>query len=137
MATINVHLPGTEEHQNSDEIESRTQSLVGNRISVNRVLLATDFSEASQAAFCASLRLCHALKACLSILYVSEYAGIRYLESGGRIQDLDNCEHELQTSIDAMKEEAKRSGIDCISAIGEGVAHATILEFMESKNIDL
>ena len=85
MATINLHLPDTAEHQSQDEIDSRTQPFAGNRISVKRILLATDFSDASQAAFCASLPLCHALKACLSILHVSEYASIRYLESGGRL----------------------------------------------------
>ena len=82
MASINLHLPGTAQHQSPDEIDSGAQSSVDKRISVKRVLLATDFSDASQTAFCASLRLCHALKACLYILHVSEYASIRYLKSG-------------------------------------------------------
>jgi nucleotide-binding universal stress UspA family protein len=137
MATINLHLPATAEHQSPDKIDSRMQPLVGDQISVKRVLLATDFSDASRAAFRASLHVCHALKARLSILHVSEYPSIRYLESGGRIQNLDDCGHGLQTSLDAMTEKAKRSGIDCISVIGVGATHIKILEFIESKNIDL
>jgi hypothetical protein len=63
MATINLHLPGTAEHPIPDEIDPRTQPFVGNRISVKRVLFATDFSVAQTSclacAECPAQALCH------------------------------------------------------------------------------
>ena len=63
MATINLHLSGAAEHQIPGEIEPRTQSFVGNWISVKRVLLATYFPVAQTScldcAECPAQALCH------------------------------------------------------------------------------
>ena len=66
--------------------------------SFNKVLLATDFSSASQAAFQAALGVCTALQASLTILHVFEYANTAPPETGGQLLELDSFYQADQSS---------------------------------------
>jgi nucleotide-binding universal stress UspA family protein len=105
--------------------------------SFNKVLLATDFSAASQAAFQTALDVCSAFQASLSILHVFEYASAVPPETGGQLLELDNCFESARSSLDRLVQEARRSGVACEATMGSGIPSATILETINSNAIDL
>jgi nucleotide-binding universal stress UspA family protein len=105
--------------------------------SFKTVLIATDFSAASGAAFEAALRLCLTHKANLHILHVFEYASIPAPESGGLLLEIDIFYQRAQMSLDTLLQEARQVGIRCSGAIRGGIAHATILETLDAQHIDL
>jgi nucleotide-binding universal stress UspA family protein len=74
----------------------------------SRVLLATDFSEASQAAFQTSVGICTALNARLTILHVFETAVP--LETEGQLLELDVYQRD-QSSLGSLRETAQRAGL--------------------------
>jgi nucleotide-binding universal stress UspA family protein len=105
--------------------------------SIKGVLLATDFSVASQAAFNTALRLCKTLRASLCILHVFEYANAVPAETGGQLLELDRIYEKAEASLDDMVQTARRAGVTCESTMGSGVAELTILEAIISKEVDL
>jgi nucleotide-binding universal stress UspA family protein len=100
-----------------------------------RVLLATDFSAASQAAFQAARVLCLSFRADLYILNVFEYANPP--ESGGMLLELDKFYHDAEQCLDDLIQEARRSDIKCEGKIGSGTSHSTILKTAETEHIDI
>lgn len=102
-----------------------------------RVLLATDFSAASRAAFQAARVLCLSFQAHLYILNVFEYANANPPESGGMLLELDNFYHDAEQCLDDLIQEARRSGIECDGKIGSGTSHSAILETAETEHIDV
>ena len=112
-------------------------SLSRSEPSFNNVLLATDFSAASQAAFQTALGVCTALRASLSILHVFEYANAVPPETGGELLELDSFYEEAQCSLDDLVQVARRAGVICEATMGSGVPSLTILETITSKEIDL
>jgi nucleotide-binding universal stress UspA family protein len=105
--------------------------------SFNNVLLATDFSAASQAAFQTALGVCTALQASLSILHVFEYANAIPPESGGQLLEFDSFYEEARRSLDGLVQVARRAGIVCHATMGSGIPSLTILETIASKHMDL
>jgi nucleotide-binding universal stress UspA family protein len=105
--------------------------------SFNNVLLATDFSAASQAAFQTALGVCTALQASLSILHVFEYANAIPPESGGQLLEFDSFYEEACRSLDGLVQVARQAGIVCHAIMGSGIPSLTILETIASKHIDL
>ncbi len=103
----------------------------------NRILLATDFSDASHAAFQTALDMCIAFQARLSILHVFEYANAVPPEAGGQLLELDSFYKSAQSSLDNLVEEARRSGVACEATMGSGIPSVTILETMTANAIDL
>jgi nucleotide-binding universal stress UspA family protein len=103
----------------------------------NKVLLATDFSAVSQAAFRAALDMCKTYQASLSILHVFEYANGAPPEVGGQLLELDSFYESAQRSLDRLVQEARRSGVDCEATMGSGIPSVTILEAIVSNAIDL
>jgi nucleotide-binding universal stress UspA family protein len=101
------------------------------------VLLATDFSAASRAAFQAALVLCLSFLADLYILNVFEYANGNPPESGGMLLELDSFYHDAEQCLDDLIQEARRSGIKCEGKIGSGTPHSTILETAETEHVDV
>ncbi|WP_433975472.1 universal stress protein [Tunturiibacter lichenicola] len=102
-----------------------------------RVLLATDFSAASRAAFQAALVLCLSFRADLYILNVFEYANANPPESGGMLLELDSFYHDAEQSLDSLVKEARHSDITCDGWIGSGTSHSTILETAEAEHADI
>jgi nucleotide-binding universal stress UspA family protein len=112
-------------------------STIDSAPSFNKVLLATDFSAASQAAFQTALGVCTAFHASLSILHVFEYANAVLPEAGGQLLELDSFYESARGSLDRLVQEARRSGVACEATMGSGIASVTILETITSNAIDL
>jgi nucleotide-binding universal stress UspA family protein len=105
--------------------------------SFKSVLLATDFSAASHAAFETALRVCKTLKAGLLILHVFEYSNAVPAETGGQLIELDRLYDEARASLDDLVQTARRAGVKAEATMGSGVADLTILETIISKKVDL
>jgi nucleotide-binding universal stress UspA family protein len=105
--------------------------------SFNKVLLATDFSAASQAAFQTALGVCTAFQASLSILHVFEYADTVAPETGGPPLELNRLYENARSSLDRLLQEARQSGVACEGTIGSGIPSVTIRETITSNAIDL
>jgi nucleotide-binding universal stress UspA family protein len=105
--------------------------------SFDRLLVATDFSAASQAACRTAIDTCLALRASLVILHV-----FRPPETGDQVPDgqapdskalYDRC----QASLEELRSQAVQAGVDCEAILGSGNPTATILETISAKKIDL
>jgi nucleotide-binding universal stress UspA family protein len=105
--------------------------------SFNKVLLATDFSAASQAAFQTALAVCTAFHASLSILHVFEYANAVPPETGGQLLELNSFYESARSSLDRLVQEARQSGVACEATMGSGIPSVTIRETITSNAIDL
>ncbi len=113
------------------------KSTIDPQPSFNKVLLATDFSDASQAAFQTALDVCAAFQASLSILHVFEYASAVPPETGGQLLELDSFYESARSSLDRFVGEARRSGVVCEATMDSGIPSVTILETINSNAIDL
>jgi len=102
-----------------------------------RMLLATDFSAASRAAFQAARVLCLSFQADLYILNVFDYANADPPESGGLLLEIDSFYHDAEQCLHDLLKEASRSDIRCDGKIGSGSAHSTILETAGIEHIDI
>lgn len=105
--------------------------------SFKTILLATDFSVASQAAFETAVHLCRTLHASLHILHVFEYADTVPQESGGQLLELGRFYEEAQASLDTLVQIVRRAGVTCEATMVSGVAGFTILKMITSKMVDL
>jgi nucleotide-binding universal stress UspA family protein len=105
--------------------------------SFNQVLLATDFSASSHAAFQTALGICTALGASLFILHVFEYAEAAPSETGGQPLELDSTYKRARTSLNNLLQVARRAGVTCETSIRSGIAPFTILDVIASQKIDL
>ncbi len=112
-------------------------STIDSAPSFNKVLLATDFSAASQAAFQTALGVCIAFQARLSILHVFEYADAAPPETGGQLLELDSVYETARSSLNLLVQEVRRSGVACEATMGSGIPSVTILETITSNAIDL
>jgi nucleotide-binding universal stress UspA family protein len=105
--------------------------------SFNKVLLATDFSAASQAAFQTALAVCTAFQASLSILHVFEYANAVPPETGGQLLESNSFYESARSSLDRLVQETRQSGVACEAIMGSGIPSVTIRETITSNAIDL
>lgn len=103
------------------------------RLEVKKILLATDFSAASTAAFHESLYLCKQFGASLYVVNVLEYASGVPPESGG----LASFYKEAESSLDVLISTARKCGVSCDGIILIGIAHEAILDTMTSQSCDL
>jgi nucleotide-binding universal stress UspA family protein len=102
-----------------------------------RLLVATDFSSASQVAFRTALHLCHTLHASLTILHVFEYSQIVTPETGGQLLELDRIYEQAHHSLNTLALTARQIGIPCNTVLGTGPAPQTILDTISASCIDL
>ncbi len=105
--------------------------------SFQRLLLATDFSPASQAAFETALAVGVALRADLLLLHVFEYSNAAPPETGGQLLELETFYQEARAQLDALRQTAERAGIVCHSLIQDGIPAMTILNAIRAEQIDL
>ena len=106
-------------------------------MSFNNVLLATDFSAASHAAFQTALVVCTELRASVLILHVFEYANAVPPETGGQLPELDSIYQSARNSLDDLFQLARRAGVPCETILGSGIPSEEILRTITSKEIDL
>jgi nucleotide-binding universal stress UspA family protein len=102
-----------------------------------RVLLATDFSRASEAAFATAIRICEQMDAKLTILHVFEYADTNSLEYGVGGQYLLQLRHEAFCSLDRSLKAAQKANITAEAIMKGGAPGLSILNAIELHGIDL
>src|ERR1035437_6245147 len=104
---------------------------------VERVLVATDFSAAAQAAFRTGLETCVSLGASLLVLHVFEYGEMAAPESGGLLLEMQGLRESCRKSLDELCSESSRAGVNCETVMEDGNASDCILKAIEDKEIDV
>jgi nucleotide-binding universal stress UspA family protein len=105
--------------------------------SFDRLLVATDFSAASQAACRTAIDTCIALRASLVILHVFQPVEAASPEAAVQEPEAKSHYDACQGSLEAMRRQAVQAGVDCEAVLGSGNPAATILETLAAKKIDL
>jgi nucleotide-binding universal stress UspA family protein len=145
-AQINQDRPLEFEFSQATDFASRSQkrepspmqnSATDSMPAFHRVLLATDFSPASQAAFSTALDTCTALGTSLLLLHVFEYAEPAPPETGGLLIELQALREHCGNTLEDMRLQAEQSGILCETLLEPGVASSLILEVIAAQGIDL
>jgi nucleotide-binding universal stress UspA family protein len=103
----------------------------------NRLLVATDFSAASQSAFRRALETCGRFGASLTILHVFEYASVVPPEAGGQLQELQILCDRSRSSLEALRQQAVEAGVACETMLEAGIASLAILDAIDAHKIDL
>ncbi len=112
-------------------------STTSSTLSISKVLLATDFSVASQSAFHVALRVCSELGASLSILHVLENPYIPSSEPGGQFFELESIYQTNKRALDELGETAQHAGVHCETNMANGIAPVAIMESLSAQNADL
>ncbi len=102
-----------------------------------RLLVATDFSAASQAAFRTALNTCAAVGASLVILHVFEYAESAPPATGGSLLELQVMRERASDTLAEMRLQAERAGVACEAMLQTGNAPSMILDAISSQSVDL
>jgi nucleotide-binding universal stress UspA family protein len=111
-------------------------SMTGSAMSFNRILLATDFSAASQTAFRVALCICADLRASLLILHVFENVNASS-RIGNEFVELESVDKANRSSLDNLREVAERSGVVCGTSMIPGAPSMAVMETISAQNIDL
>ena len=111
--------------------------MTGSITSFKNVLLATDFSAASYAAFQTALGVCTEFGASLLILHVFEYADAVPPETGGQLVEQDSIYESARNSLAGLSHLARREGVTCATIMGSGIPSEGVLKTITSKEIDL
>lgn len=112
-------------------------SITNSALSFRKVLFATDFSVASQAAFRVALRVCTELRANLSILHVFEEVYVASPEFGVPFSELESIYQTNKCSLDSLCETAQHAGVPCETTMVNGTPSLAILESISAQNADL
>lgn len=103
-----------------------------------RILLATDFSLASEAAFQEALRLSAIYHSELFLLHVYEYAATAVPPGcRGQVLGLKSVRHATGSSLRPWQQSARNSGVACEIWLEDGNAASTILDAISRQSIDL
>lgn len=102
-----------------------------------RLLLATDFSAASQAAFRTALDTCISLHASLLILHVFEYSEMAPPETGGLLLEMQGLREKCQEDLRDLCKQAGRAGVECETILENGIASSCILDAIDANQVDL
>src|ERR1017187_3174300 len=105
--------------------------------SFQRVLVATDFSAASQAAYRTALETCASLGASLLVLHVFEYGDMAAPESGGLLLEMQGLKERGRQSLEELCRQSGRAAVKCETVLEDGNASNCILKAIEEKEIDL
>ena len=103
----------------------------------DRLLVATDFSAASQAAFRTALDTCVAVGGSLVILHVFEYSGSAPPETGGLLLELQVLREKASENLKDLRQQAEKAGVDCETILEIGLASTVILKIVTERAIDL
>lgn len=105
--------------------------------SFNRLLVATDFSPASQAAFRTGLKTCATVGASLVILHAFEYSESAPPETGGLLLELQVMRERASDTLAEMRRQAELAGVVCETILETGMAPSLILDAIAKRSIDL
>jgi nucleotide-binding universal stress UspA family protein len=106
-------------------------------VSFDKILLATDFSDASEVAFERALDLCRTFSASLFILHIFEYAPEVSPQVPGVPIEVANLYEEVQQSLDRLLQSARDHGVVCDGSIVGGLPARGILETVDALQIKL
>jgi nucleotide-binding universal stress UspA family protein len=102
-----------------------------------RILIATDFSVASRAAFQDAIKLCARFGSRLNILHVFEYTQIVAPDNGMQLPDIEPIRADAEQRLLGLVEEARKAGISCEWDMRDGEPALTILDAISGGDIDL
>jgi nucleotide-binding universal stress UspA family protein len=105
--------------------------------SFDRLLVATDFSAASQAAFRAGLDTCLSVGASLLLLHVFEYSETAPPETGGLLLELQLLRENSGEALEDLRRQAECAGVRCETMLDTGIAASVILDVIAQRSIDL
>jgi nucleotide-binding universal stress UspA family protein len=103
----------------------------------SNVLIATDFSPASEAAFRAALLVCETARAKLTVLNVFEYTATAPPEVGGQLIDWELFLAQARDSLMRLEQRAQQAGLESEAVLCGGLAHMAILDTIRKRKIDL
>jgi nucleotide-binding universal stress UspA family protein len=110
----------------------------------DRLLVATDFSVASQAACRTAIDTCLALRASLVILHVFRpveaavhEAGEQKQEAGAQEAEKKALQDKCRATLEELRNQAVEAGVECEAILGAGNPTATILATIAARKIDL
>lgn len=105
--------------------------------SFTRVLLAIDFSAASNAALETAVRICRHLQKPLLVLHVFEYCDVLPAEPSNL--PMQPKEHHLRAThhLEKALHTIHGAGIDCEGIMQGGLPATTILDTTKARNVDL
>lgn len=103
----------------------------------DRLLIATDFSIASQAAFRTALETCLELRASLVVLHVFDYANVVPPETGGQMLELQSLADRCRSSLEDLRRQAADAGVLCETVLENGIAEEAILDTIAARKVDL
>ena len=105
----------------------------------DRLLVATDFSVASQAACRTAIDTCLALRASLVILHVFRPVEAAAQQTGGQKQEAEKkaLQDKCRATLEELRNQAVEAGVECEAILGAGNPTATILATIAARKIDL
>ena len=102
-----------------------------------KILVTTDFSNASRASFKTALDMASLFSARLFVLHVFEYAAEVPSPDGGQLVDIQDLMQDARDCLKDLQKTATDAGLKCETAIRGGLAPEAIQDFITSEQIDL
>src|SRR5271168_882518 len=104
--------------------------------SFDKILVATDLTAASSAAFQVALNICSDLGAKLSVLHVVEYGTVSP-ETGDSLLESMGAHVKTEQSLADLVNRASQLGVPCETLTENGIVSLAILDTIASKGINL
>jgi len=101
----------------------------------DRILLATDGSEAAAAAVEMAIDLAAENDAILQVLYVADTTSYSTVTLGGEVADV--LEHEGEDVTQAVENHAAEAGVETVGAVRQGRPWEEIVEYGETIDADV
>ncbi len=105
--------------------------------SFERVLIATDFSVASQAAYRTALDTCVSLGASLLVMHVFENGEMPPPDTGGLLLEMQGKREKCRLDLEELCHQSGAAGVKCETFLEDGNASDCILRTIGEKQIDL
>jgi nucleotide-binding universal stress UspA family protein len=99
------------------------------------ILLPTDGSEASKAAYDHAMEIAERFDATLHVLYVAdttEYSTVTFEDNV-----VDSLEREGKQVVDGVVEDAEARGVDAVGVVMQGGAYETIQSYVDENDVDM
>jgi nucleotide-binding universal stress UspA family protein len=106
-------------------------------VTFEEILLATDFSYASKAAFETAVDLCRTFSASLFILHIFEYAAEVATQAPKVPADVSDLYRDAKQSLDCLLQSARDRSVICDGSIVGGLAPQSILDTIDALGIKL
>jgi nucleotide-binding universal stress UspA family protein len=116
---------------------STTSSSISPVQSMNRVLVALDFSSPSAPIVRTATRFAKVLHAELFVAHIFEYSDAGSRATGGIVEGLTGVREKAKRRLGDIVHRIRRKAIVAHAVTRDGLAGGTILEIIEDKNIDL